>query len=68
MAILKLKSKIDNSIIEIISFNIDNDNDILIKEDKQIDIISLQKFKEMTLGTKSQNGIKAADPTHEITD
>ena len=68
MAILKLKNKTDNSIIEIISFNIDNDNDILIIEDKQIDVISLQKFKEMTLGTKAANGTKAADPTHEITD
>ena len=47
MAILKLKNKTDNSIIEIISFNIDNDNDILIIEDKQIDVISLQKFKEI---------------------
>jgi hypothetical protein len=63
MAILKIKEKSTNSIIEIISFNIDDENNVLIVEDGQIDIISLDKFKDMTLGTNSSDN---SDPTYEI--
>jgi hypothetical protein len=68
MAILKLKNKTDNSIIEIISFNIDNNNDIITIEDNKVVIITLENFRDMTIGTEAKNGNKAADPTHEITD
>ena len=68
MAIIKLKNKTDNSITEIISFNIDNQNNILIKEDGKINIISLSIFKDMTIGTLANNENKAQGATHEITD
>lgn len=41
----------DNSIIEIISMNIDNENNILILQDNELDILSLANFKDMVLGT-----------------
>jgi hypothetical protein len=66
MTILKLKNISDNSIVEIISFNIDNANNILITEDGKINVISLSIFKNMTLGTFGSANQKASSATHEI--
>ena len=64
MVILKLKNKTDNSITEIIAFNIDNENNILIKEDDKIDFISLETFKDMMLGTSGNNQNNAQEASH----
>lgn len=66
MALLKLKNISDNTIIEIISFNIDINNNIVIIENGIVQIISLSTFKDMTLGTLGNTNQKAANPTHEI--
>ena len=51
MAILKLKNKKDSSIIEIIAFNIDDKQNVLIKRDNDISILKINEFKDMVLGT-----------------
>lgn len=53
MAILKLIRKTGGSIVEIISFNIDDQNEVLIKEEGELCAISLETFKEMAIGTKT---------------
>jgi hypothetical protein len=40
----------DNSIIEIISMNIDNENNILILQDNELGILSIADFKDMAFG------------------
>lgn len=47
----KIQSIKDNSMIEIISMNIDNENNILIVQDNELGILSIADFKDMILGT-----------------
>ncbi len=63
----KLLKIADNSIIEILSMNIDSENNILISENNQLDILKLQDFKDMILGTAKDNlNDIAKDPTHRL--
>jgi hypothetical protein len=63
MSKFKIQNIENNSIIEIIAMNIDDVNNILIKENRKASIISISEFKDMILG--SLNGDKA---THIILD
>ena len=47
----KIQNITDNSILEIISMNIDNENNILILQDNELGILSIANFKDMVLGT-----------------
>ena len=63
----KLLKIADNSIIEIITMNIDSENNILISENNQLDILKLQDFKDMILGTAKDNlNDVAKAPTHRL--
>ncbi len=65
----KIKKISDDSIIDIISMNIDNDNCVLISKDGSLDIISLNKFKDMIMGenANSENGDgKIKEATYKI--
>lgn len=53
MAKFKIQNISDNTIIEIIAMNIDNENNILIKEGNSVSTISIDDFKDMVLGTKA---------------
>ena len=50
MSRFKIQNKEDNSIIEIVAMNIDNENNVLIKENNSVSTISLNDFKDMVLG------------------
>lgn len=45
----------DNSLIQILAMNIDNDNNILVLENNELEILSLDRFKDMILGCKDGN-------------
>lgn len=69
MSLFKIQSISDNSIIEIIAMNIDNENNILIIEDGSLDVISLNKFKDMILGenvASKKGNNKLEDVTYKI--
>jgi len=51
MAKFKIQNLSDNSIIEVIAMNIDNENNLLIKEGNSASILSINDFKDMVLGT-----------------
>ncbi len=51
MAQFRIQSIEDNSVIEIIAMNIDNENNILAKEGNRVTILTISDFKEMVLGT-----------------
>jgi len=51
MSRFKIQNKEDNIIIEIVAMNIDNENNVLIKENNSVSTISLDDFKDMVLGT-----------------
>jgi len=63
MSKFKIQNISDNSIIDIIAINIDNENNILVKDGDSASIITIADFKDMILGT--QDGEKA---THKIID
>ena len=56
----------DNSIIEIISMNIDSDNNILILEDNELNILSINDFKDMILGTNRNPNEEAKQATYRL--
>lgn len=62
MSIFKIQNLNDNSIIEIVAMNIDNENNILTKEGETISVVNIEEFKDMVLG---QNGREA---TYKITE
>ena len=51
MSVFRIQNLEDNSIIEIIAINIDNENNILVKEGNNTSIINITDFKDMLLGT-----------------
>jgi len=51
MARFRIQNIEDNSVIEIIAMNIDNENNILAKEDNKATIITISDFKDMVLGS-----------------
>jgi hypothetical protein len=51
MARFSIQNIEDNSVIEIIAMNIDNENNILAQEDSKATIITISDFKDMVLGT-----------------
>lgn len=53
MSRFKIQNIEDNSIIEVIAMNIDNENNVLIKESNSVSTISIDYFKDMVLGTKA---------------
>ena len=63
MSIFKVKNLEDNSVIEIFAMNIDNDNNILIKEWEIVAIIKINDFKDMLLGSTDGKNV-----THKIID
>ena len=63
----KLQKIADNSIIEILAMNIDNENNILISENNELDILKLEDFKDMILGTaKEHQNDTATAPTYRL--
>ncbi len=61
MAQFRIQNIQDNSVIEIIAMNIDNENNILAKEDDKVSIIAISDFKDMVLGA-----LDGEEPTHRI--
>lgn len=61
MAQFRIQNIEDNSVIEIIAMNIDNENNILAKEDDRASIIAISDFKDMVL--EALDGEKS---THRI--
>jgi hypothetical protein len=53
MAKFKIQNISDKTIIDIIAINIDNENNVLIKESNSVSTISIDDFKDMVLGTKT---------------
>ena len=67
----KIRSIEDNSIVEIISMNIDHENNILVLEDNELGILSINEFKDMILGTsknKDRPNEEIKPATHKLTD
>lgn len=61
MVQFKIQNISDNSVIEIIAMNIDNENNILVKEGDKTSILNLSDFKDMVLGT-----LDGEEATHRI--
>lgn len=51
MAQFRIENIEDNSVIEIIAMNIDNENNILAKEGDKAIILTISDFNDMVLGT-----------------
>lgn len=51
MAQFRIENIEDNSVIEIIAMNIDNENNILAKEGDKAFILTISDFKDIVLGT-----------------
>jgi hypothetical protein len=67
MSQFKIQNISDKTIIEIISMNIDNENNILVFEDDTFEIISLNNFKNMILGTEPDSvNPKAKEATYKL--
>lgn len=67
----KIKHITDHSIIEIISMNIDNENNILVLEDNELGILRIGEFKDMILGTsknKDRPNDEVKSATHKLAD
>jgi hypothetical protein len=67
----KIKHITDHSIIEIISMNIDNENNILVLEDNELGVLSIGEFKDMILGTsknKDRPNDEVKSATHKLAD
>jgi menaquinone-dependent protoporphyrinogen IX oxidase len=62
MAQFKIQNNSDNTIIQVIAMNIDEEQNVLVKNSDSLDIISIADFKDMILGA---NGIPA---TYHIVD
>lgn len=67
MSQFKIQNISDRTIIEIISMNIDNENNILIYEEDTFEIIKLNDFKNMILGTEpDSSNPKAKEATYKL--
>jgi len=69
MGIFKIKNIEDDSIVEVISMNIDIENNILVLQNGKLDILGINNFKDMILGTNPNPknlGEIIKEPTHKI--
>jgi peroxiredoxin len=51
----KIQNIHDKSVIEIIAMNVDNENNVLIKEGGIVSIITISEFKDMVIGSNIGN-------------
>ncbi|PWA03984.1 hypothetical protein [Flavobacterium psychrotolerans] len=66
MCRFKIQNVNDDTIIEIISMNIDNENNILAVEETVPYILSISEFKDKILGTNSDNTGESKEATYKI--
>lgn len=63
----KIQRIADNSVIEILSMNIDNEHNILVIQDGELGILKLEDFKDMILGTSKLNSHDSVkEPTYRL--
>ena len=64
--IFKIQNITDNTIIEIISMNIDSENNILVFQDNELSILRIDEFKDMILGKTSRPNENAKSATYTL--